>query len=182
MKNPEKQARRPVLSCGFKTLAVFAALALLVAAGGYIGSAVLFVTGHLQSLALSFVNWITVNKTDVLPATLTVWVSLIPVVWLLCLGYMDLSEDSDKGFYFVLAGFGLFSIITEPAGAALLAMPDTAFHLVHEAFLSRLAGLTQIIGAFGLLAWGLIGFFSVGCLMEVAVALVSGEFNSALKA
>ena len=64
MKNPEKQARRPVLSCGFKTLAVFAALALLVAAGGYIGSAVLFVTGHLQSLALSFVNWITVNKRD----------------------------------------------------------------------------------------------------------------------
>ena len=138
MKNLEKQARHPVLSCGLKTVAAFAVLVLLIAAGSRIGNAVLFVAGQLESLALSFLDWITVNKTDVLPATLTVWVSLVPVAWLFCLGYTYSTEDSDKGIYLGLAGFGLFCLITAPAGIALMAVPTATFALVHEELLFRL--------------------------------------------
>ena len=172
MKNLEKQARHPVLSCGLKTVAAFAVLVLLIAAGSRIGNAVLFVAGQLESLALSFLDWITVNKTDVLPATLTVWVSLVPVAWLFCLGYTYSTEDSDKGIYLGLAGFGLFCLITAPAGIALMAVPTATFALVHEELLFRLAVLAQFIGAAGLAAWGLAGITLLAILIEAGVSSV----------
>ncbi len=179
MATKTKQTEHPVLSCGLKTIAVFTALALLVAAGGYIGSAVLFVTGQIGGLARLFFDWITVNKTEVIPATLTVWASLIPVVWLLCLGYTRPDEAGDKLVY---AGFGVFALTAAPASIALLCMPDATFRVADEAFLSRLAGLTQLIGCFGVMIWCAIVAVSVIGVIELANALVSKVFGSESKA